>query len=133
MSNTAALVFGVIYAIAGLVGFILAPGGGVLLGIFPVNAFHNIFHLATGGLGIASGWTGRGRSYCRAAGIVFLLLGVSGFLAPPLTAALLAHPTADIFTDNLLHLATGIVLSYFGFVPRPAPLHLYEETGKPAG
>jgi hypothetical protein len=42
--------------------------------------------------------------------------------APQLTAALLAHPGADLMTDNLLHLMTGIALSYFGFLPGPNSL-----------
>jgi len=46
------------------------------------------------------------------------VLGVLGLIAPPLTAALLAHPGDDLLTDNLLHLMTGIGLSYFGFLPR---------------
>jgi hypothetical protein len=52
--------------------------------------------------------------YCLAAAVVFLLLGLLGFAAPSLAAALLASPPADIYTDNLLHLMTAIGLGYFG-------------------
>ena len=123
MVNALALIFGVLYFLVGVVGFSVAPNGGVLLGIFAVNTFHHIFHTALGGLGLVAGWMGRGRLYCQVAGVVFLLLGILGLITPPLIAALLAHPAADILTDNLLHLMTGLGLSYFGFLPRPKPRH----------
>ena len=123
MVNALALIFGVLYFLVGVVGFSLAPSGGVLLGIFAVNTFHHIFHTALGGLGLVAGWMGKGRLYCQVAGVVFLLLGVLGLITPPLIAALLAHPAADMLTDNLLHLMTGLGLSYFGFLPRPKPQH----------
>ena len=122
MVDAVALIFGCLYLLVGIVGFIMAPGGGMLLGIFPVNIFHHVFHIAAGGLGILAGWRGQGRRYCQIVGVVFLVLGLLGLIAPPLTAALLAHPGADLMTDNLLHLMTGIALSYFGFLPGPKSL-----------
>ena len=122
MANAVALIFGVLYLLAGVVGFILTPSGGIVLGIFPVNTFHHVFHIAVGGLGLVAGWQRRGRLYCQIAGVVFFVLGLLGLIAPPLTAALLAHPGDDLLTDNLLHLMTGIGLSYFGFLPGPKPL-----------
>jgi hypothetical protein len=50
--------------------------------------------------------------------VVFLALAALGFAAPGLAAQLLAQPAANMLTDNLLHLMTGIGLSYFGFVPQ---------------
>lgn len=122
MANMLALIFGILYLLGGVVGFILTPSGGDVLGIFPVNTFHHIFHITFGGLGLVAGWSGRGRLYCQAAGAVFLVLGLLGLIAPPLAAVLLAHPGADLLTDNLLHLMTGVALAYFGFLPRPKPL-----------
>jgi Domain of unknown function (DUF4383) len=122
MVDTVALLFGCLYLLVGVVGFILAPGGGMIFGIFPVNMFHHVFHITFGGLGLVAGWMGRGRLYCQIVGVVFLVLGLLGVIVPPLTAALLAHPGADLLTDNLLHLMTGIALSYFGFLPRPKSL-----------
>src|SRR5262245_59685151 len=121
MANVLAVIFGILYLLAGVVGFILTPGGGDVLGIFPVNTFHHIFHITLGGLGLLAGWRGRGRLYCLAAGVVFLILRLLGLIAPPLIALLLAHPGAELLTDNLLHLMTGIALAYFGFLPGPKP------------
>ena len=37
MVDAVALIFGCLYLLVGIVGFIMAPGGGMILGIFPVN------------------------------------------------------------------------------------------------
>ena len=39
MTNTVAAIFGALYFLTGVLGFILTPGGGVFLGIFAVNWF----------------------------------------------------------------------------------------------
>ncbi len=133
MANAMALIFGSLYLLGGVVGFLLTPSGGVLLGIFPINIFHHVFHIAAGALGIAAGWNGRGRLYCQAAGGVFVVLGLLGLVAPPLTAVLLAHPGADLLTDNLLHLMTGIALLYFGLLPRRSLVEGGERADEPTG
>ena len=120
MAETVAAVFGALYLLTGLLGFLLNPGGGLLLGIFAVNWFHHTFHLVVGGLGLLAAWRGWGRRYCQVAGIVFLLLAVLGFVAPGLAAFLLAQPNAPVLTDNLLHLMSGIGFAYFGLVPSGA-------------
>jgi hypothetical protein len=120
MTNTVAAVFGVLYFLTGVLGFILTPGGGVFLGIFAVNWFHHLFHILLGGLGPVSAWRNKGRLYCQISGGVLILLGVLGLIAPDLVVNLLAIPPADLFTDNLLHLVSGSALLYFGFVSRQA-------------
>ena len=47
MARTVAAVFGAIYVLAGIVGFILESP---LFGLFEVNALHNIVHIALGAL-----------------------------------------------------------------------------------
>jgi uncharacterized protein DUF4383 len=122
MINTVAAVFGILYLLAGLVGMIMMPGGGVFLGIFAVNTFHHIFHIVVGGLGPVAAWRKTGRLYCQIIGSVLLLLGILGVVAPGLMVKLLAIPPADLFTDNLLHLVSGFALVYFGFLLRPAAI-----------
>lgn len=122
MIDTLALVFGIIYLSVGIVGFALAPNGGLLLGIFEVSAFHHVFHVGIGALGIVAGWKKIGRLYCRLVGGVLLFLGVLGFVVPMLIGALLAFPTANLLTDNMLHLVTGTILGYFGLVAPPSPI-----------
>jgi Domain of unknown function (DUF4383) len=119
VAETTAAVFGGLYLLVGLVGFALVPGGGSLLGIFAVNGFHHAFHVVVGALGLLAAWRGWGRRYCQITGAVFIVLGLLGLVAPGLVATLLAHPTADIFTDNLLHLMSGLGFAYFGALAAP--------------
>ena len=116
MVDLVTLVFGIIYFGAGMVGFLLAPNGGLLLGIFQVSTFHHFFHIGIGALGIIAGWKKKGRLYCGGAGILLLFLSVLGFIAPMPVGRLLASPTANLLTDNMLHLVTGAILSYFGWI-----------------
>ncbi|MEP7358448.1 MAG: DUF4383 domain-containing protein [Anaerolineales bacterium] len=117
MAETVAAVFGALYLLVGLLGFVLNPGGGLLLGIFAVNWFHHTFHLVVGGLGLLAAWRGWGRRYCQMVGVVFLVLAALGFAAPGLAAFLLAQPNAPVLTDNLLHLISGVGFVYFGCLP----------------
>jgi Domain of unknown function (DUF4383) len=82
-----ALVFGALYAVVGLLGFVpgatAAPGAdhpplmvgagyGDLLGLFPVNALHNVVHLAIGLAGLAaSARYGSAVLYARALAVVY--------------------------------------------------------------
>jgi hypothetical protein len=128
MIDTLALVFGIIYLAVGGMGLVIAPGGGLLFGIFEVSPFHHLFHLGIGLLGIVAGWKKQGRLYCRLVGGVLIFLGILGFLAPGAVGALIAFPTANLLTDNMLHLVTGIILGYFGLVAPATPA----QTGKAA-
>ncbi len=119
MVNVIASVLGAIYLLLAVLGFLLIPSGGLLLGIFALNPFHHVFHFALSALAIVAARTGRGRLYCQVTGLVLLLLTLLGFMAPTFAVRLMADPSADILTDNLLHLVTGIPLVYFGFLPHP--------------
>lgn len=116
MVDFTALVFGIIYLGAGIFGFALAPNGGLLLGILEVSVFHHLFHIGIGALGIIAGWKKMGRLYCLGVGGLLVVLSVLGFLVPMLLGTLLASPNANLLTDNMLHLVTGVILGYFGLI-----------------
>jgi hypothetical protein len=112
-----ALVFGAIYLVAGILGFLPSLGGSdtltnrALLGIFKVNLVHNLVHLAIGigGLAAASS-VANSKTFCQIVGAILLLLGVIGLVA--------ANPLGLLYiggSDIALHLVTGGVLAYFGF------------------
>jgi hypothetical protein len=118
-----ALVFGVAYALVGILGFVNDP----ILGIFEVNALHNIVHLAVGAVWIfASSNPARAKSVNLAIGAVYLLLAFLGFVAGDFMEDLLDIGSDDqALADNLLHLVTGVLGVYFGTagagpVTRPA-------------
>jgi hypothetical protein len=117
MVQTAALAFGVIYLLAGLLGFLPFLGGSAtqtdraLFGLFQVNLLHNLVHVAIGIAGLAAASSiANSRTFCQVVGVILLLLGVLGiFVANPLGLVYIGQ--ADIG----LHLVSGAVLAYFGF------------------
>ncbi len=129
MSNiqrTVALVFGIVFLLVGLLGFVpaLTPGG-ALLGLFMVNGVHSIVHLLFGVLGIAAAFTGFSRLYNQASGAIYLVLTVVGFIA--LLAVPALAPNGMLLglvminmADNFLHLVLGLVLAYVGFAFHPS-------------
>ena len=80
MVRTVAAIFGVAFLAVGVLGIILNPTGGELLGIFAVNVAHNLVHVAFGVLGIAAAYAGWSRLYLQGVGVIYLLLCVLGFI-----------------------------------------------------
>jgi hypothetical protein len=126
-----ALAVGIIYLLVGIMGFIpaltsptigslenteLTGAHGALLGLFPVNVFHNIVHLAVGILGIVSYRTfNAARLYSRGLAIFYGILAIMG-LIPGLDTMFGLVP---LFSHNVwLHAVTAIIAAYFGFAPQ---------------
>lgn len=126
---TAAVLFGVVFSLAGLSGLFPAPpppaappltvdhGHGLALGIFPVNTLHNLVHLLFGVLGFAAArnviFSPRG--YFQLVTIAYALLTLMGLLpATHTTFGLVPIWGADVW----LHLALAAVAAYFGFGAR---------------
>src|ERR1700749_4079746 len=81
--KTAAWVFGIVFVLIGLLGFVPALNpGGLLLGIFQVNGFHNIVHILSGVVAIVAvlGGAYYAKWYFIVFGIVYALVTVLGFL-----------------------------------------------------
>jgi len=114
-----ATVFGIVYLLVGLLGFAVTNGvsffateGGLLLGIFEVNIFHNVAHLLIGAaLLIAGVSTVRAsKSVNITVGAAYLLLGLVGLFLVDTSANILALNAAD----NVLHFGTAAVLLAVG-------------------
>ena len=117
-----AKVFGWVFVVVGVLGFFTFAGlggsmgmsTGMLLGLFPVNAVHNVVHLAFGIWGIMAAKTAEGSvNYCKIGGIVYLFLGALGLVNS--IAAMLANIVPIAGNDAFLHLLLGAILAYFGF------------------
>jgi hypothetical protein len=128
--KTMARVFGVVFLLVGVLGFIpginqmqhdhgdlrvTGPGTGYLLGLFHVNVLHNIVHLLFGVWGLAAGGSVAGsRIYFRGVGVIYAVLAVLGLI-----------PTANIWNtfglipihgnDVWLHAVIAIAALYLGF------------------
>lgn len=110
-----ATVFGAVYLLVGLLGFAVTGGvgffateGGLLLGVFAVNPFHNVAHLLIGAALLIGGIVSAtaAKAVNATVGAAYLLLGIVGFFLAGAAANILALNTADHF----LHLASAIVL-----------------------
>jgi hypothetical protein len=119
MVRAVASVFGIAFLAVGVLGFILNPTGGELLGIFAVNVAHNLVHLAFGVLGIAAAYAGWSRLYLQGVGVIYLLLCVLGFI-PGLYIGddMLLGLVHINLADNFLHLVLGGAAAIFGFAPQ---------------
>ena len=116
-----AMVFGVVFLLVAIVGFI-SPGGmamtvdppGMLLGMFPVNMLHNVVHLLFGiwGLAAARSWSGA-KSYAQIGGVIYLVLAVCGYFVPN-GFGLVPLGGSDIW----LHALLGLVLAAVGFTAK---------------
>jgi hypothetical protein len=103
LNRTVAAIFGVIYIVAGVAGFVLASP---LFGLFDVNAVHNVVHIVLGAILIWGMMNAASAVMAnRWVGVVLLVLGVLGiFVTNPL--GLVPIGGYDVW----LHLASGIVL-----------------------
>ncbi|QIN81296.1 DUF4383 domain-containing protein [Rubrobacter tropicus] len=121
MVRTFALVVGIVFLVVGILGFIpgLTTGGGeYLLGIFAVDATHNLIHLLVGALGLAAFYWDRARLYCQVLGVVYLAVGILGFIPALVFGEKLLGIFAVNLADNLLHLVVGAFAAYLGFAPQ---------------
>ena len=136
-TKTAALVFGIVFAIVGILGFMAAPpppdappltmahGHGMVLGLFPVNTAHNVVHLLFGILGIAAWAGGWGRAYFQIVGVAYAALTVLGLVpATQTTFGLIPIWGNDVW----LHGAIALAALYFGFVRGNVDMHTHAPT-----
>ena len=124
-TRTAALVFGIVFAVIGVLGFMPSPpppdapaltmehGHGMILGMFPTNTGHNVVHLLFALLGIAAWAGGWSRTYFQVLAVSYGLLTVLGLIpATQTTFGLIPIWGNDVF----LHGAVAVAAAYFGFV-----------------
>jgi len=123
-----ALVLGIIFLLVGIAGFVpgllqtpepaadvqVTQSFGRLMGLFPVNALHNVVHIVFGIWGIAAyrSYTGA-RGYSKAVAIIYAVLAVMGII-PGLNTTFGLIPLYG--HDIWLHAVIAIAAAYFGFV-----------------
>lgn len=136
ISRYGARYLGVLYLVLGVVGFLPiawlnpfhAEGVGTiyLLNLIAVNTLHDIIHLVIGITGLlASREENTARLWGKIAGIVLILLFVAGMVQ----AVAEGFPKDQLFLGlvplnspgHILHLVTGALALYLGFVSRMAP------------
>jgi uncharacterized protein DUF4383 len=120
MVKTAAVLFGVVFLLVGILGFVPAvTKDQMLLGIFHVNAAHNCVHLLSGVVALFAGMASAcaARWYFRIFGLVYGLVAVMGFvMGDGMLLGLISNNTADTW----LHVSIAAVSLLLGFMPASA-------------
>ncbi|MFF6777084.1 DUF4383 domain-containing protein [Streptomyces sp. NPDC012637] len=125
--RTAALLIGIVFLAAGVLGFIPAvttgydsmtfaghDSGAELFGVFQVSALHNIVHLLFGIAGIAMSRTApAARSFLVGGGLVYLALWVYGLLIDRTDDANVIPVNEP---DNWLHFGLGLAMLLLGLL-----------------
>ncbi len=109
-----AKVVGVTIVLIGIGGVLL--GEKSLFGVLNIDIAEDAIHLITGGLMAGVGFRGSDsavRSVVGGLGVVYLLVGVLGFVVPDLFG-LLPHEYKTVL-DNLIHLSLGVLGITVGF------------------
>jgi len=117
VTKTLATVFGVVLLLIGILGFI--PGvtndSDMLLGVFHVNAVHNIIHLLSGAIALYAGMTSAAyaKTYFKVFGVIYALVAILGFVyGDKDVLGFIASNAADTW----LHVVIAVVALYAGFV-----------------
>lgn len=114
-----ATVFGIVYVLIGIAGFFVTSGvgffdtsGGLLLGIFEVNIFHNVAHILIGAALLIAGLSGvrASKTVNAVVGAAYLLLGIVGLFVVGSAFNILAINGAD----NVLHFGSAALLLAVG-------------------
>ena len=137
-----ALVYGIIFLIVGICGFI--PGlvtqvpvqtgvegsmtHGYLFGLFPVNWLLNLVHILFGIWGLAAyGSISASRAFGQTTAIVYAILTVMGFI-PVLQTA---FGLAPLFGNDIwLHAVLAVIAAYFGWFARTDTVPAQATTGQ---
>jgi hypothetical protein len=109
-----ALLVGAVLTVAGIVGFFYNSGftsdksvRDAIFGILDVNGWHNVFHIATGVLGlVAASSYASARNYALLLGIVYITVAIWGFIVGDGDSILSILPVNT--ADNVLHLVIGV-------------------------
>lgn len=122
MAKTYAAIVGAIFLLLGIAGFFMKD----MAAMVHFTPAHNIFHIATGMLGLYSGIRGKKLpiAFARVFGITYSVLGILGFAHLPQLAGLQLNPVY-----NVVHLAIGVLGLVVGFKSSKPELAAAQKTG----
>jgi uncharacterized protein DUF4383 len=122
-----ARLIGTVLVVAGVLGFFYSSSFGspgdtdTVLGILDVNGFHNLVHIATGGLGLLMGGSYSGaRLYCFLLAAAYAVVAIWGFVLGDGGAILSIVPVNT--EDNVLHTFIAVVSLAVGAATSSVPV-----------
>lgn len=112
-AKNAAIVFGVVFLLVGILGFVPNPIVGAD-GLFVTNPLHNIIHLVSGIALLAGAYTSLGSSLMlKIVGVVYGLVAVCGFFMV-MDGAMFGVAVNE--ADKWLHVALAAAILAAGFM-----------------
>jgi hypothetical protein len=123
LQQTYAFFVGIIFTVLGIAGFFVTN----ILVLFGVNQLHNIIHLVTGVIALICGAASEklSRMFNLAAGVIYLLVSIIGFIALALGTQQLPIDLNALVTlinlntaDNIIHLILSVSLLFVGLAGR---------------
>jgi len=119
MAKTVCKILGVVLLLVGIAGFF--NDHLLKMHLTPV---HNIVHLLTALIALYIGFAGTAsaaRTFCLVFGVIYLILGILGFIASGAIVASIiqAHDPAGLTPDNAVHLLLGAVFLIVGLLRSP--------------
>jgi hypothetical protein len=123
MAKTSCKILGALLILAGVAGFFVPN----LLGLHLTPA-HNLIHILTGALAAYFGFAGTSKAahlFSRVGGVIYLLVGALGFIAPEVTEKIfqIHDSTGDtnLTPDNVALLLVGGVFLIISFLYESRP------------
>lgn len=110
MAKKVALVFGAVFILVGILGFIPNPIVG-MGAIFDTNHLHDAVHLLFGIilLAIALKVPAKSAKWLKIVGVIYLLIALLGFVLVPSGGLLLGFVETN-HADHWLHIVLGVIL-----------------------
>lgn len=115
MAKTLGMLFGIVFLAVGILGFV--PGitkDEMLLGIFHVNAVHNVVHIASGAIFLFASMAGAGpaRLWFQLFGIIYAIVAVLGFVNgdKPILGMI-----SSSMNNTWLHVVLAVAMLAIGF------------------
>ena len=122
MANKICTILGVVFLLVGILGFVM-PG---LLGAH-LSLAHNLVHLITGAPALYFGLKGSAsgaKTFCLVFGVVYLLLGIAGFVAGTGADRMLDILPGQLMfgtVDHAIHIALGVIFLLGGLMKPTTP------------
>ncbi len=115
MAKNLIILFGVVFVVVGLLGFIPNPIVGTN-GIFVTNTIHNLVHLISGILFLIIGFSAAGSSSSALIifGVVYGLVAILGFIGQ---TTILGLGSVNLY-DNVLHVVLALAFLIGGFATK---------------
>ena len=125
MANRIATILGVLFLLVGVLGFVMPT----VLGMHLTLA-HNVVHLVSGAISLWLGLKGTpsgAKTFCIVFGLVYLLLGVVGFLVGTGDDRMLTLiPDQLMFgtMDHIVHILLGAIYLFGGLTTKTAAVRV---------